>query len=219
MKQKLKTWKRLVAEFFLILLGVSVAFLAEDFRETRGRQTLLREYMGNLKRENQSNIRNFITADSLINRVQINNDHFYDIHQNKDSLAQAEQSLRKVMMGGFPMQFYTGQWEALKLSGLLNEISDPDFLYQISLVYDNVYPGLARSLGNISHYKMNQMIPFYIKERAGREVRFVEREKIMSDEVYMLVRTYGTMTWMYEKDLSRAKIEILKLDSLLNEAY
>ncbi|NQT61854.1 MAG: hypothetical protein HQ556_02745 [Candidatus Marinimicrobia bacterium] len=219
MKQKLSTWKRLVAEFLLILIGVSIAFIAEDLRETRGRQNLLLNYMSNLGIENERNIIALHSMDSLIGDILTNTNHFYRIQQNKDSLAQSEELLRVIMLSSIPPNFYTGQWEALKISGLSNDITNKDLQYQLALVYDNVYPELTRSLNNITQAKMSQMMPFYIRERAGREIRLVNREKIMSDEVYMLIRTYGTLSWSLGNKLENARVEIGKLDSLLNLSY
>ena len=177
----------------------------------------MNNHLASLKVENLENIQNIEGTINSIEEFLDSANKFHELQLIPDSLAATEDMLRSLLIWVAPFNLYKAQWEVLKSSGLLSNIRGAEIQYQIPVVYENKIGALMQRQTGIEAYESNVLIPFYVHERAGREVRLKDREKIRSDEVYVLIRTYATHYWGFRIRLLETLAEAQRLDQLLGK--
>lgn len=178
----MRDWKHYLLEFFTVLLGVFLAFAADEYRAASERDALLSQYTSALREElkqNRTQLDSLIALNDRNVKLLFEMLYRFDETRLKPTLQALAQQL------DFWPQ--TAAYDALKSSGYLAQIESIDVQTQIASVY-LLYQKQSQVDGILNDFSTAYVMPFFMREMD------LKRNQIRNPRVYEKTEFQNLMT-------------------------
>jgi hypothetical protein len=185
-----KSLGRYIAELTVVVFGVTIAFMVDDWAEKRRDHKYEIEFLDNIQDELTLNLDLFHSWENYFKELTGLFEDFYRLQQWEDSSLAAAIKYRDIIMASNSVKVYSSAWETTKASSGLRLIRDVQLKNQLSTLYSRWFPETERVFTRLDNYKSNKLIPYYNDHRAGRDPSFINSSDLNSPEIYNIIRTY-----------------------------
>ena len=178
------------AELLVVVFGITIAFMVDDWSENRREHKYEIEFLENIREELSLNMNLFRDWENYYEKINILFDEFYELQLIDDSSRSAAIKYREIILNTHSVYVFSSAWETTKSSGGMRIIKNTMLKNNLSSLYSRWYPRTERVFSRLDDLKSNELIPYYNQHRAGRDPSFIDLKDLQAPQLYNIMRTF-----------------------------
>lgn len=213
---------RYIAELTIVVFGITIAFMLNDWADGKREQKNEIEYLENICEELLLNVDLFNDWESYYENITDRFEKFYDLQMVDDSSRAAAIEYRQILVETHSIYVFSDAWETMKSSGGMRIIKNSGLKNNLSAVYSRWYPRTERVFKRLDDFKSHELIPYYNQHRAGRDPSFIDLKNLQAPQLYNIMRTFqiyhSVLRGMIKDSKEKTETVITLIENYINNS-